>query len=126
MPNYIQIFDDQIYLNLNLIKDYDNDFIKVDDRKLDIEEDYKFTITQNIQLNIPANKTITQIPQNQSFVNEDFSFDINYKEENKKLILNKTITLNHLVLNKENFTKWNSMIEKLSKAYSEVVIIKNK
>lgn len=126
LPNYLQKFNNEIYLNLNLLKDYERDFIEIEKRKLDIEEDYQYTLSQHVQLAIPGDKDIVSVPQDISFQDKDFSFSINYKKDGQNLLLDKTITINHLVLKKEKFADWNAMIDKLSKAYSEVVIIKDK
>jgi hypothetical protein len=126
LPNYLQKFNNEIYLNLNLLRDYERDFIELEKRKLDIEEDYQYTLSQHVQLAIPADKDIVSVPKDISYEGQDFSFTILYKKEGQRLLLDKTITINHLVLKKEKFADWNAMIDKLSKAYSEVVIIKDK
>jgi len=125
LPNYLQEFEGDQYLNLNLIKDYENNFIDIKERKLDFSEDFRFTLVQYIELDVMDTKLISQVPNDYSYSNEDFSFSIKYKTEKNKLILDKTISINHLTLDQKKFDDWNEMVGKLSKAYSEVIVIKN-
>lgn len=125
LPNYMHDFNSDQYLNLNLIKDYENNFINSNERKLDFSEDFKFTLMQYVELDLTGEKSLAQLPKDYSYYDEDFSFSIKYKMEENKLILDKIISINHLTLGPQKFDKWNEMINKLSKAYSEVIVIKN-
>jgi len=124
LSDYVHSFENDMYVNLNLMKDFDREFIELEKRKLDVESDFCYTISQLVTLDIPAGKSIVEMPGNRSFSNEDFSFDIRYVRKNDQLILEKTITINHLVLKKKKFQEWNRMIEGLTKAYNEVVILR--
>lgn len=124
LSDYVQSFENDTYVNMNLMKDFQRDFIELEKRKLDIESDYQYTISQRVTLDIPDGKSIVEVPGNRSFSNEDFSFDIRYTKKDNQLILEKTITINHLVLKKKKFADWNRMIDGLTKAYNEVVILR--
>jgi hypothetical protein len=124
LSDYVHSFENDTYVNMNLIKDFQREFIELEKRKLDIEADYQYTISQRVTLDIPDGKTIAEVPGNRSFSNEDFSFDIRYTKKGNQLILEKTITINHLILQKKKFADWNRMIEGLTKAYNEVVILR--
>ena len=126
IPNYLQNFNDETYINLNLIKDLNNEIIDLKERKLDITEDFKYELIQNIQLTIPENKTFHEIPKNESYYSDNFSFEIKYSKNNNHITYDKRITINNILLKKEEFVKWNEMIGKLSKTYSEAIIIKSK
>lgn len=126
LPDYLQKFNDEIYVNMNLVKDLSDKQIDTEKRKHDITNEFKYELVQHIQLNIPEGKKVAQLPENRSFQHDQFSFDIKYSREKDHIIYDKKITLNHLLLKKENFKAWNDMIEQLNKAYSEVILIKSK
>ncbi|MEI6021200.1 MAG: hypothetical protein WCR21_08725, partial [Bacteroidota bacterium] len=92
----------------------------------DITNEYKYELVQHIQLSIPADKTIEQLPANKSYTNEQFSFEIKYARQNNNITYDKKITVNHLLLKKGDFKDWNDMVENLNKAYLETILIKSK
>jgi len=125
LADYANFFNDEIYVNLNLIRDYDNDIIDTEKRKLDIESDYKFCLKEKICFEIPENTNVIKVPADQSFKDDLFSFDFKYKQNGRTLTLQKEIEINHLILKSSSYESWNKMIGQISKAYSEVVILKS-
>jgi hypothetical protein len=110
---------------MNLIKNFDSEIIS-DTRALDYQVDYKYVLSQNISLELPDDKEIVQIPKNYSFKNSEFSYELSYERNGNNIKLNKHIVIDHLILKKNKFKNWNEMVETISKAYSEVVVIKQK
>ncbi len=126
LPNYLQNFNDELYLNLNLIKDLENKQIEIQKRKHDLTNEFRYELVQHIQLSLPPNKIIEQLPANKSYTNDQFSFEIKYARENNNIIYDKKITVNHLLLKKNDFKDWNDMLDNLNKAYLETILIKSK
>jgi hypothetical protein len=126
LSNYLQTYDKDMYLNLNLIKDMDKRAVLVDERKHGITNDYKYELVQHIQLDLPPDKSVDGMPADKFFSNDSFSFEIKYEKKNNKVIYQKKIVINHLLLKTESFKDWNEMVENLNKAYTEAIIIKSK
>ncbi|MGZ4064661.1 MAG: transglutaminase-like domain-containing protein, partial [Bacteroidia bacterium] len=126
LPDYLQTFDNEMYVNLNLIRNLNNEVVDLNERHLDIAEDYKYELVQNIRLNLDKNQVVHEVPKDIAFTGNSFSFQINYSLNEGYINYYKKIVIDHLLLKKENFGEWNSMIEKLSKAYLETITIKLK
>ncbi len=126
LSNYLQTFNKDMYLNLSLIKDMDDRVIQVEERKHDITNEFKYELVQHIKLELPPDKSVEGMPKDRSFSNEDFSFEIKYEKQNNSIIYNKKITINHVLLKKLSFKDWNDMVDNLTNAYTEAIIIKSK
>lgn len=126
LPNYLQTFNNDMYLNFNLMKDMNDRIVSVEKRKHDITNTFKYELIQHVKLDLPANRQVESVPKNRSFTADDFYFEINYEKKDNAIIYNKRIVINHVLLKKENFNKWNEMVDNLNNAYTEAIIIKSK
>ena len=126
IADYAQQVGDEIYINLNLEKLYYNDLIDTSIRKLDREEDFKWITRQYYELEIPAGYQAEYIPKAKSHRHDLFGFDFNYRQAGNRIILEHSFFVNYLLLKRENFSSWNKMIQELSKAYNEAIILKKK
>ena len=123
IQSYYQQIGDEIYINLNLDKPYNNDIIDKE-RKLPLENDYKYSNRNHYQFSIPEGYKIEYIPENQSFENDLIGFSIKYTLEEDEIILTTEYKINYLLMKAENFDNWNNAINQLSKAFSEIIILK--
>ena len=55
--------------------------------------------------------------------NDNYSYFITYKVDDNKIIQKKTIVINTLSVQKEDFESWNNFIKSLIKAYKKSIII---
>lgn len=124
--DYLQQSGDEIYVNLNLDRIYYNDVIDTSLRKFDREESYKSVVQQHYELEIPAGYQVEYLPPSKSFNDDLFSFNFSYHQSGNKVMLDNIITTNFLLLKKENFSRWNTMIHELNKVYNEALILKKK
>jgi len=124
IADYVTVNGDETYVNLNLDKTYQNDIIDQEKRKTDRELHYKYIQRYTTTINIPQGYKATYIPDNVSYSDPRFSFDITYYTDGNKVYLSKTIQLNILMLEPSEFDAWNKMIKKLNMAYNESVIFK--
>ncbi len=123
--NYAKFNSDKIFINLTLDKDLSTDKMK-DDRVIPMEEEYKQTIRRTVTLDIPAGYEAEYIPENTSFEHDMFNYKIEYSTNGTQIIMKAETVVNFLMLEKDHFKEWNSMIKKLNTAYNEVVILKKK
>lgn len=120
--DYLQKNDKDIYINMPLEKEYQNDLIQPD-RKVPREFEFK-NIDKNVNLlKIPQGYKVSYIPSNSSFSDPMFGFNINYKVKDNTLIYRSYIYINTLMLNPADFARWNKMIRQLTKAYNETVTL---
>lgn len=125
LPDYAQVLNDEIYINLNLDKSLNNDDIDIPNRKFDREIEYKI-INHNItKLNVPNGYKVKYLPADDSFHDSEFGYEIKYKQDGNIVYCDKTLYLDYLILHKSKFETWNKMIKQLDKAYKEVVVLQN-
>jgi hypothetical protein len=124
VEDYCQAIGDEIYLNMSLTKTFQHEQIELSTRKLPLENDYCYTDRQAVAFEVPEGYSVEYLPPNASFEQDDFGFSLQYRQENGRVYQNITLYINYLILQPERFEEWNKMIEKLSEAYREVLILK--
>ncbi len=120
---YAKKLGDEIYLNLNLIKNLSSYKTK-EDRKNDIEYDHTNHFSYTTTLNIPEGYVIDYIPENINFSNDYLSSTINYTLSNNAITYTHTYTLNFISLNLNEQKEVNILIKKIEKAFKEVIVLK--
>ncbi len=123
IADYVKIIDNEIYVNLNLDKNYQHEDLNAD-RKLSLQKDNKELLKSIVTLKIPKGYALQELPQNSTYNNEYFGFKVEYTSSKDEVILKKNIYINFLLLEKENFEAWNNMIKQLNKVYLEIVSLK--
>jgi hypothetical protein len=126
IDDYFQKVGNELYLNLNLSKDFFNDFINTELRQTPMESDYKYRSTQTIEFEIPTNFTIEYMPQSTYYRDQVLAYEISYEVQPKKIVYSRKLEVNYLLLRPEQFGDWNNSVRKLSDAYKESVILKEK
>ncbi len=126
LPDYCKINGEEMYLNLNLDKTFHNQVLEPEKRKMGYEFknktlDYHYTIFE-----IPEGYTLKHLPGDQAFYDPDFGFTIKYSQVGNRIICEKMIYRNILMLDTPLFLRWNEMVEAIGKAYGESVTFKKK
>lgn len=125
ISDYHRVINDDIYINLNMDKSYQNSTID-DTRKLPIENDYKYTNKTVSILDIPENYEPSYIPENVTYDNEVFSFNITYSSKANQIVMDKTFEVKYLLLTPAQFKAHNDAIKELTNAYREAIILSKK
>lgn len=124
--DYFQRVGDEIYLNLNLRKDYYDDFINVDDRKTPRENEFHFSQLDVFEFQIPAGYEVSYLPPNSKLNNPLMDCSIEYQHVNDKIIYRKSLQSKSLLVKPDQFSVWNEAITHISDAYRESIILKKK
>lgn len=125
ISDYIALAADEIYVNMNLDKLFEDQKIPAS-RKQSIDFQKTHYFTKNYILEIPEGHTVTYIPEEVSFGDEDYSCSIKYIETDTEISYQFELCLNILWLESEDFPKWNTFIKQLKKAYRENIILTKK
>ena len=123
--DYFQAVGDEIYMNLNLSKDYSNSPFAAD-RTTPHEREYKYVGDEIIEFQVPDNLSVEYMPANASWDNDLFSFNITYTSLPGKIIYKKRLKMNTLMINPDQFKEWNEANKRLSEAYKETIVLKKK
>jgi hypothetical protein len=119
----LNFIGDEIYIDLNLYKRYNNLFIP-EERTIDFDMDEKRHYVFEHVFSIPAGYSVSYLPPKLQVGSDEF--DINYLVEKKEnnLYLKVSVSLKTGFITKKNFKKWNQAMEQLSERYSSSVVIK--
>lgn len=122
ISNYLQKDNNDIYINMQLGKRY-QDALLQPDREAPREFEFKRINKDVTTLNIPEGYKVSSIPANSSYSDPMFGFKISYRQQGDKLICASYIYVNTLMLYPGDFDRWNKMLHKLAKAYNETVTL---
>jgi hypothetical protein len=120
----INIFGNQIYINLDDMKDYQNAKIDIKKRKTALKHPYKDYTVRVLEFLIPDGYDVDQLPSNMDIRRQKYSFSIVYTKEKDKIISHKKIFISDPVFEKTDFEQWNSDIDALRKGYGELIVLR--
>jgi hypothetical protein len=121
MPDYARVHGNELYINMNLEND---DMNKVEaDREIPYE--FKHTTTKNLctELEIPEGYKVSFVPENTTVSNETASYRSTYTVKGNKIFLSSEFSIKKLMLKKEDFEKYNSVIQQLNKSRKKVITL---
>lgn len=124
VQDYYRKIGNKIYFNMNLVKSLTDKIID-DEREQPIENEFKYIHKNTSVLQIPYNYVVKHLPDNVSYKNDLFGFDIKYTQQGDKIILDKQLYVDYLMLEKDQFELWNEGIKKLSDSYRDALILEN-
>jgi hypothetical protein len=124
--DYFQKIGDELYVNLNLNKEHYNDFINLTLRETPKERDYKYEKHEYCELTIPEGYAVEYLPPNAKAEGDLLGFETEYKTENGKILFRKKLYVNYLLMQPNQFERWNASVKPLSDAYKESIILKKK
>lgn len=122
IDNYITRNGKEIYVNLNLNRNFLKYKIQ-NNRKHPLYFDYTFTKIFNFTLKIPEGYKIKYIPENLSVNFDKFESHINYKLEENSIRYYHKIVVDTLLITKELFGTWSTLINSLEKAYRQTIVL---
>ncbi|WP_430409121.1 DUF3857 domain-containing protein [Kordia sp.] len=125
IANYVKSIDDEIYVNLNLIKDLST-FKTKRDRKHEIKNTYKIHYNYQTIFDIPEGYEISYLPENVEVKNEWIRSAITYKRKGNQLLYSHNGEINYLSLAVEEQKKVNKLIKKIEKNFKEIIVLKKK
>lgn len=124
IKDYIQKIDNEYYVNMNVQRDMENNWVDTKERNILISNSYKDSVKEVVILDIPKGYHVSYIPPNKiSTSNNLMSYKISYNSDAKKVILVKDFTLNTLDIKPELFANHNKIVEELRDAYKESIVL---
>ena len=126
LQDYVQQVDDEVYINLSLERPYATDRIDSTTRKLPRYNEFAHTDHTRTELVVPAGYEVSYLPPTAQAQGEALGFKVSYERQGNKIIQDREVYVNYLLLQPKQFGSWNSVVNKLGSAYREVVILKKK
>lgn len=126
LDDYVQRADDELYVNLNLERELTNDQIDVARRRLPRANEYCRRSRQQTEFEIPAGYDLSHLPANVQADDAVAGFRISYRREGNKVVQDKEVYVNYLLLEPKQFAAYNKVVGQLSEAYRDALILKRK
>jgi transglutaminase-like putative cysteine protease len=124
--DYFQKIGDELYINLNLNKDYYNAFINTALRQTPKENDYRYESLEYSELTIPDGYEVEYLPPGAKLDGDLLGFETRYEKKQGKIVFSKKLYINYLLMQTSQFDRWNEAVKSLSEAYKESLILKKK
>jgi transglutaminase-like putative cysteine protease len=125
LDSYIVTVDNELYVNLNLDKAFQNVTIERD-RTSKFEFEYLTLTNNSYELEIPKDYQVKYLPKDFSIDNDVMSTSSTYTKKADKVVLSVQIKLKKLLLETSDFAVWNETIQKLKANYNELLILSKK
>ena len=123
LPDYVKSIGSKMYINPNLEKDRQYDNLDMTERKLPYEVNFKSVKKSTTVITLPDGYTLDYKPDDVSYKGKNEAFQISYKTDGNKLIQNKTIETDFLMLSLTDLKEWNNMVLEMDKAYKENIVL---
>nr|WP_321235596.1 DUF3857 domain-containing protein [uncultured Psychroserpens sp.] len=124
IDSYTKSIGDKIYINLNIDRALSKSDIDIKGRKYSKKIDYKFQKTYNTIFKIPDGYKASYIPKETLFEDSNYGYKISYSvKDNNSIIQTKSIYVNTLSIQNDEFDQWNNFIKSLIKSYKKSIIL---
>ncbi len=115
LNNAVSSFDNEMYIDLDYEKDFDN--LDLKKRKSGYQFYNKIHEKSITTLDIPTGYKISEMPQNLSVTNEDFTVKISLNKKGNQLIYSKEFIFPNAIIHKRNLKAWQDFYKKLHEFY---------
>jgi len=123
IPDYIFVNGNNIFVNLNLIKKSYHKPIQIENRQCGLFFEFKEFSKSYYELEIPDGYVVEFVPENISEINELFGFSIKYRVSENKIIFEKEIFTNFLLLPFDKLELWNETMKKLYISQNKSILL---
>jgi hypothetical protein len=123
IENYAKVIGNKSYVNMNIDRTLSKSNLDIKDRKYSKKIDYKFHKNFVTTFTVPKDYKVNYVPEESFFENPNYSFKIYYEVKDNQIIQHKTITINTLRIENDEFESWNDFIKSIIKAYKKSIII---
>lgn len=124
--NYYEKSVNSIILPLNVLNRFTSIPSKYRNKKFSFEIEYGFTDADEIEITLPQNYSITQLPEKVTLKEKFGEYNASVIFENNKLIYKRKLTINDGVYAKEDYETYRKFYEQISKSDNIKIIIDQK
>lgn len=123
LDDYLQRIGSEIYVNLNLDRPLQNSKIDTTYVLRPIENDFMFSEVFVTTLKIPEGYKVSYLPEDFSMNGNDLDLNVSYTANDSVIIKKTKLDYKFLVVEPENFKKWDAMIFNLNKTYNQTLAL---
>jgi transglutaminase-like putative cysteine protease len=115
---------DELYVNLNLQRDFEDDYADGKEREAPISYDYLQSLRKVVMLKIPAGYKLSYLPPDKADGAPGlWNYKFHYEQRGGSIVLSREITTNTLSVAPADFSAHNRLVEGLRDAYKESVVL---
>lgn len=122
ISNQVIDLGDELYVNPELEYEFYN-YEMEEDRDVAFEFSGTYFIEQETILNIPESWEVAYLPEPLEIQHDKYSFKLAYQKEDGKIKYNKSFKIKNPLLETQDFSSWNTAIEKVTDFYSDQIIL---
>ncbi len=126
IPDYSKKVADELYINMNLTKFSFASLIDTAKRKVGVDNDFLYQLKSYTILDLPKDFEVSYVPENHHFKNDLFAFDINYTLKDNKIIAEQQFKSECMMLQPNDFSKWNETVKEVVSQYKKQLVLKKK
>ncbi|HTN46705.1 MAG TPA: DUF3857 domain-containing protein [Flavipsychrobacter sp.] len=125
IQDYAQQVGKEWYINMNLQRSYENQWIDVKERTVPQENNFKNITRQVVILEVPKGYHVSYLPPPfEKGSDHLWKFKIRYENMGNEVRLMKEFEMNTLYITPEQFEENNKLVDELRKQYKESIILK--
>ena len=121
VKNAVSTFDNSIYIDLDLNKEFSG--YELEDRDVDYIFSSKKHLESTTELKIPEGYSVTHVPNDLEVSSDNYDLSVSFKNENNTLIYKKRFQIKNAKIETKDFEEWNSFIKDLNTLYQEQIIL---
>jgi hypothetical protein len=121
VKNAVSTFDNSIYIDLDLNKEFSG--YELEDRDVDYIFSSKKHLESTTELKIPEGYSVTHVPNDLKVSSDNYDLSVSFKNENNTLIYKKRFQIKNAKIETKDFEEWNSFIKDLNTLYQEQIIL---
>jgi hypothetical protein len=123
IENYTKSIGNKSYINMNIDRTLSNSNLDIKDRKYSKKIDFKFKKDFTTTFTVPNGFKISYVPETLSFDNPNYAYNISYATNGNQTVQHKSIYINTLSIQNDEFESWNEFIKSINKAYKKSIIV---
>ena len=120
VPDYVKSFGESSYINLNVKNEFVADVLQAD-RQSAFKIDYKTKTDNTVEFTLPEGKSVVELPAAKQARYDVGSYATTYEIQGNKVIYNRVITVDKLLIEPEDFEQWNAFLKELLTLYSTTI-----
>lgn len=123
IDNYVTSYENEVYVNMVLEKDFTHQTELKNTRVAPYELDNKSSDSWTVFLTVPDGYAVKSLPKNTRFSNDYVTYSVDYVQKGNQISMTLKMKLNFLYLYPEQFESWNEFLKIKKTSIAESVVL---
>ena len=125
MQNKVTRAGNETYVSIDFSNDF-TDKLPDEKRQNDYEFSEKIYRIYQTEFLVPSGYQVKYLPESLSVNQPDYKFNVSYQQQDNKIIMNKTLSIDNGVIRKSIFEQWKKDLRQLKAISAEQVVLEKK